>query len=117
LRRLDRKRGKRRQLVSVAIARHLAGFCWAILTLDPRATVSDAIASDKPEPTPAVTSTPDRPNTGAHTDFTPQDFDRHQMFDPFHTTRLRRRQDQPGHRKREGIRDLGSNCPGSNARF
>ena len=29
------------------------------------------------------------------------------MFDPFHTTRLRRRPDQPGHRKREGIRDLG----------
>ena len=33
-RRLDHKRGKRRQLVAVAIARHLAGFCWAIVNLD-----------------------------------------------------------------------------------
>ena len=29
------------------------------------------------------------------------------MFDLYHDTRLRRRQDQPGHRKRESIRDLG----------
>jgi hypothetical protein len=29
------------------------------------------------------------------------------MFDPLYDTRLRRRQDQPGHRKRESIRDLG----------
>ena len=29
------------------------------------------------------------------------------MFDLHNDTRLRRRQDQPGHRKREGIRDLG----------
>ena len=29
------------------------------------------------------------------------------MFDPFNDTRLRRRQDPPGHRKRESIRDLG----------
>src|SRR5262249_33321413 len=29
------------------------------------------------------------------------------MFDLFHDTRLRRRQDQPGHRKRESTRDLG----------
>ena len=31
-RRLDTKRGKRRTLVAVAVARHLAGFCWAIVT-------------------------------------------------------------------------------------
>ena len=34
-RRLDTKRGKRRELVAVAIARHLAGFCWAIVNADP----------------------------------------------------------------------------------
>lgn len=31
-RRLDTKRGKRRTVVAVAVARHLAGFCWAIVT-------------------------------------------------------------------------------------
>jgi transposase len=31
-RRLDTKRGKRRTIVAVAVARHLAGFCWAIVT-------------------------------------------------------------------------------------
>jgi hypothetical protein len=30
-RRLDVERGKRKTLVAVAIARHLAGFCWAIV--------------------------------------------------------------------------------------
>jgi len=30
-RRLDLKRGKRKTIVAVAIARHLAGFCWAIV--------------------------------------------------------------------------------------
>jgi transposase len=30
-RRLDTQRGKRRTLVAVAVARHLAGFCWAIV--------------------------------------------------------------------------------------
>ena len=30
-RRLDLKRGKRRTIVAVAVARHLAGFCWAIV--------------------------------------------------------------------------------------
>jgi transposase len=34
-RRLDGKRGKRRTLVAVAVARHLAGFCWAIATTPP----------------------------------------------------------------------------------
>jgi transposase len=29
-RRLDHQRGKRRTIVAVAVARHLAGFCWAI---------------------------------------------------------------------------------------
>ena len=29
-RRLDTKRGKRKTIVAVAVARHLAGFCWAI---------------------------------------------------------------------------------------
>ena len=33
--RLDTQRGKRRTIVAVAIARHLAGFCWAIVTTDP----------------------------------------------------------------------------------
>jgi transposase len=33
-RRLDLERGKRRTLVAVAVARQLAGFCWAIATAD-----------------------------------------------------------------------------------
>jgi transposase len=33
-RRLDTDRGKRRTLVAVAVARELAGFCWAIATTD-----------------------------------------------------------------------------------
>jgi transposase len=33
-RRLDHDRGKRRTLVAVAVARHLTGFCWAIVTTD-----------------------------------------------------------------------------------
>jgi transposase len=33
-RRLDRQRGKRRTLVAVAVARELAGFCWAIARAD-----------------------------------------------------------------------------------
>ena len=32
--RLDTQRGKRKTLVAVAVARHLAGFCWAITTTD-----------------------------------------------------------------------------------
>jgi transposase len=32
--RLDAQRGKRRSLVAVAVARELAGFCWAITTAD-----------------------------------------------------------------------------------
>lgn len=31
-RRLDAERGKRRTIVAVAVARELAGFCWAIAT-------------------------------------------------------------------------------------
>jgi transposase len=34
-RRLDTQRGKRRTIVAVAVARHLAGFCWAITNTDP----------------------------------------------------------------------------------
>jgi transposase len=33
-RRLDTQRGKRRTIVAVAVARELAGFCWAIATAD-----------------------------------------------------------------------------------
>jgi transposase len=33
-RRLDRERGKRRTVVAVAVARELAGFCWAVATAD-----------------------------------------------------------------------------------
>jgi transposase len=36
-RRLDSQRGKRKTIVAVAVARHLAGFCWAITTTDPNA--------------------------------------------------------------------------------
>jgi transposase len=36
-RQLDTKRGKRRTVVAVAVARQLAGFCWAIVTHDTRA--------------------------------------------------------------------------------
>ena len=32
--RLDTQRGKRRTIVAVAVARELAGFCWAITTAD-----------------------------------------------------------------------------------
>jgi transposase len=35
--RLDTQRGKRKTLVAVAVARHLAGFCWAITNNDPTA--------------------------------------------------------------------------------
>ena len=35
--RLDTQRGKRSTLVAVAVARHLAGFCWAITNNDPTA--------------------------------------------------------------------------------
>jgi hypothetical protein len=37
--RLDLNRGKRKTIVAVAVARHLAGFCWAIVntTSDPTA--------------------------------------------------------------------------------
>ena len=35
-RRLDSQRGKRKTIVAVAVARHLAGFCWAITTTDPQ---------------------------------------------------------------------------------
>jgi transposase len=34
-RRLDGERGKRKTVVAVAVARHLAGFCWAITTTNP----------------------------------------------------------------------------------
>ena len=33
-RRLDTKRGKRKTLVATAVARHLVGFCWAVVTTD-----------------------------------------------------------------------------------
>jgi transposase len=33
-RRLDAERGKRRTIVAVAVARELAGFCWALATAD-----------------------------------------------------------------------------------
>jgi transposase len=33
-RRLDAKRGKRKTLVAAAVARHLIGFCWAVVTTD-----------------------------------------------------------------------------------
>jgi transposase len=36
-RRLDSERGKRKTIVAVAVARQLAGFCWAITTTDPNA--------------------------------------------------------------------------------
>jgi len=34
-RQLEQNRGKRRTLIAVAVARQLAGFCWAIVTHDP----------------------------------------------------------------------------------
>jgi transposase len=36
-RRLDTQRGKRKTIVAAAVARHLAGFCWAITTTDAQA--------------------------------------------------------------------------------
>jgi transposase len=35
--RLDTQRGKRKTLLAVAVARHLAGFCWASTNTDPKA--------------------------------------------------------------------------------
>jgi hypothetical protein len=32
--RLDTQRGKRRTIVAVAVARELAGFCWALANAD-----------------------------------------------------------------------------------
>jgi transposase len=40
-RRLDLKRGKRKTIVAVAVARHLAGFCWAIANADPESPPPD----------------------------------------------------------------------------
>jgi transposase len=37
-RRLDTKRGKRKTIVAVAVARHLAGFCWAIVNANTAST-------------------------------------------------------------------------------
>jgi transposase len=39
-RQLDLKRGKRKTIVAVAVARHLAGFCWAIATASPEMPTS-----------------------------------------------------------------------------
>jgi transposase len=33
-RRLDGERGKRRTIVAIAVARELAGFCWALAKAD-----------------------------------------------------------------------------------
>jgi transposase len=40
-RRLDEQRGKRRTVVAVAVARQLAGFCWAIVLANPDHTTND----------------------------------------------------------------------------
>jgi transposase len=40
-RRLDHQRGKRRTIVAVAVARHLAGFCWAITNTNPEHSSTD----------------------------------------------------------------------------
>lgn len=57
--RLDTQRGKRRTVVAVAVARQLAGFCWAIVTHDsPAATTpiltgsADIHAGGRPPHTP-----------------------------------------------------------------
>jgi hypothetical protein len=58
-RRLDLQRGKRRTVVAVAVARQLAGFCWAIVTYnhEQQPLPADGGAQVKP-PAPA---TPCRP--------------------------------------------------------
>ena len=40
-RRLDSERGKRNTIVAVAVARQLAGFCWAIVLANPAHTIDD----------------------------------------------------------------------------
>jgi transposase len=40
-RRLDSERGKRKTIVAVAVARQLAGFCWAIVLANPAHTIDD----------------------------------------------------------------------------
>ena len=40
--RLDSQRGKRRTIVAVAVARHLAGFCWSITTHNPTTPAQEA---------------------------------------------------------------------------
>ena len=37
-RRLDTQRRKRQTIVATAVARHLVGFCWAIVTTDTNTT-------------------------------------------------------------------------------
>jgi transposase len=41
-RRLETQRGKRRTIIAVAVARQLAGFCWAIVTHNPSVAVPPA---------------------------------------------------------------------------
>jgi transposase len=51
--RLDSQRGKRKTLVAVAVARHLAGFCWAIVNSDPNTrpdTTTPPSAQEAAEP-------------------------------------------------------------------
>ncbi len=67
-RRLDTQRGKRRTVVAVAVARQLAGFCWAVATHDPE-------LSSRPIP-PAIhgrraTTSRNQPPTPKHRERTP----------------------------------------------
>jgi transposase len=65
-RRLDTKRGKRTTIVAVAVARHLAGFCWAIVNATPRTprptdTSGLTYASREPEHPAEEAAEPARP--------------------------------------------------------
>ena len=94
-RQLDSKRGKRRTIVAVAVARQLAAFCWAIVTHDRELPSVPSSAGIPAGGRPLTQTTPNprsRKTTAANSSMT--------TSQP-HDTRLRRRRNPPGHHARE----------------
>jgi hypothetical protein len=60
---LDSKRGKRRTIVAVAVARQLAGFCWAIVTHNPELPSSNSSSAGFPAGGRPPTQTPPNPRS------------------------------------------------------
>ncbi len=68
-RQLDLRRGKRRTIVAVAVARQLAGFCWAIITHHPELLASVPSSAGIPtgeRPLTHTTPNPRSKETGNH---------------------------------------------------